>query len=229
MLDVSALLTVRLGNDLRALLTLMSMSLDSLKKQLALVEPASRDFIDLEEAVDGAFHIGRELVSSGRPSATERSMTNINELVAQLEPVLARVLGPQVRLRLELEAPEALVEAEAVELEWVFLNLATNSREAMPYGGDFTIRTASVDRQVGTPSQARRYIRITIGDTGHGLFGDARARAFDPFFSTREGAPGLGLTSVAMIVRSFQGWLHIDSNHSGTRIHIHLPTLSTSR
>ena len=87
------------------------------------------------------------------------------------------------------------------------------------------VNTASVDRPVGTPPRMRRFVRVTVTDTGQGLFGDARTRAFDPFFSTKEGAAGLGLTSVAMIVRNYQGWLHIESDHSGTSIHIHLPAL----
>jgi C4-dicarboxylate-specific signal transduction histidine kinase len=75
------------------------------------------------------------------------------------------------------------------------------------------------------PARKQRFVRVTVTDTGHGLFGEARTRALDPFFSTMEGAPGLGLTSVAMIVRNFQGWLHIETDSSGTSIHIHLPAL----
>jgi len=154
---------------------------------------------------------------------TSGLVDNVDRL--QLEGVLARVLGPQVRLALRLEATDAIVQAEAVQLEWVFLSLAANSKDAMPNGGNFLVHTASVDRPVGTPSRMQRFVRVTVTDTGHGLFGDARTRAFDPFFSTKEGAAGLGLTSVAMIVRNYQGWLHIESHRFGTNIHIHLPAL----
>lgn len=222
---VSALVTVRLGNDLRALLRLMSKSLDSLKQRLAAGDSMDHDFIDLEGAIDSAFHISRELISVGEPSRLDRAVVDVNELVAQLERVLSRVLGPDIPLTLRLEALEPIVQAEAVQLEWVFLNLAANSRDAMPNGGTFLIHTATVDRVMGTPSRKRRFVRVTVTDTGQGLFGDARARAFDPFFSTKEGAPGLGLTSVAMIVRNFQGWLHIETAPSGTSIHIHFPVL----
>ena len=139
------------------------------------------------------------------------------------------MLGPNIRVALQLDAVDAFVDADAVQLEWVFVNLAANSRDAMPDGGTFTIQTSSADRQVGTPPRTQRYIRVTVVDTGQGLFGDARTRACDPFFSTKDGAAGLGLTSVAMIVRAFQGWLHIESDHTGTRIHIHLPTLASAR
>jgi len=222
---VSALVTVRLGSDLRALLRLMSNLADSLRQQVAAAESTERDFIELEGAIDSAFHISRELIAVGEPSRLDHAVVDVNELVAQLEGVLARVLGPQVRLTLRLEATAAIVQAEAVQLEWVFLNLAANSKDAMPNGGNFLVHTVSVDRPVGTPSRTQRFVRVTVTDTGHGLFGDARTRALDPFFSTKEGAAGLGLTSVAMIVRNHQGWLHIESDHSGTSIHINLPAL----
>ena len=165
----------------------MSNPVDSLRQQVASGESTERDFIELEGAIDSAFHISRELIAVGEPSRLDRAVVDVNELVAQLEGVLARVLGPQIRLALRLEATDAIVQAEAVQLEWVFLNLAANSRDAMPNGGNFLVHTASVDRPVGTPSRMQRFVRVTVTDTGHGLFGDARTRAFDPFFSTKEG------------------------------------------
>ena len=204
----------------------MSNSVDSLKQRLAAGESTDRDFIELEGAIDSAFHISRALIAVGEPSRLDRSVVDVNELVAQLEGVLARVLGSNIRLALRLEAVDPLVQAEAVQLEWVFFHLASNSRDAMPNGGNFLVHTASVDRPVGTPSRMQRFVRVSVTDTGMGLFGDARTRAVDPFFSTKEGAPGLGLTSVAMIVRNYQGWLHIESDRAGTSIHINLPALT---
>lgn len=222
---VSTLVTVRLGNDLRTLLRLMSKSFDSLKQRVAAGESTEDDFIELEGAIESAFHISRELMAVGEPSRLDRSVVDLNELVAQLERVLARVLGPEVRVAFRLEAIDPIVQAEAVQLEWMFLNLASNSRDAMPNGGSFLIHTATVDRVMGMPPRKRRFVRVTVTDSGPGLFGAARTRAFDPFFTTKEGASGLGLTSVATIVRSFQGWLHIESAASGTSIHIHFPVL----
>jgi two-component system cell cycle sensor histidine kinase/response regulator CckA len=226
---VSVLVSVGLGNDLSVLLKIMSMSVDSLKRRLAVGESPDREFMELEGAIESAFQVSRELMTVGEPGVIERSVIDVNELVAQLEGVLSRVLGPEIQVSLRLEALDAMVQAHAVQLEWVFLNLAANGREAMPDGGTFTIQTTAADRQVGAPPRSQRYVCVTVSDTGPGLFGDARTRAFEPFFSTKEGAAGLGLTSVAMIVRNFQGWLHIESDQSGTRIHIHLPIVSSPR
>jgi signal transduction histidine kinase len=189
-------------------------------------ESTRREFIELEGAINSAFHISRELMGLRTPSVSGPSVVDVNELVAQLEGVFERVLGAGIRTTLHLDAVAPLVEAEAVQLEWVFLNLAANSRDAMPNGGRFSVQTMSVDRQVGTPPRTQRFVHVIVKDNGHGLFGEARLRACDPFFTTREGATGLGLTSAAMIVRGHHGWLHIESTESGTAIHIHLPALT---
>jgi signal transduction histidine kinase len=225
---VSSLVTIRLANDLRALLRVMSMCVESLRER---IEPddADRDFGDLEGAIDSAFHIVRELIATEGPQPDQAAVVDVNDLVVQLESVLTRVLGPQIRLTMRLDAADTIVEAEAVQLEWVLLNLAANSRDAMPNGGVFGIDTATVTRHIGVPSREVRYVRLTITDTGLGLAEEAYTRAFEPFFSTRDGRSGLGLTSVAMIVRRYRGWLHIDSDSAGTRVHIHIPALVRER
>jgi nitrogen-specific signal transduction histidine kinase len=121
------------------------------------------------------------------------------------------------------------IAAEAVQLEWVLLNLAANSQGAMPNGGLLEIQTASVTRHIAEQARDVSSIRVTVTDTGHGLSADVYARAFEPFVGTREDRAGLGLTSVALIVRRFRGRLDIDSDRTGTRVHIYLPALSPTR
>ena len=202
----------------------MSMCVQSLRERSLPDAAAERDLIELDGAIDSAFHIARELIAMDGDS-THVAVADVNDVVLQLEGVLARVLGSQIHLTLRLEAIDGLVEAETVQLEWVLLNLAANSRDAMPKGGLFEIRTASITRR----HDEVRYIRVTVTDTGPGLPDDVRARAFEPFVSTREGHAGLGLTSVAMIVRRFRGWIDIESDSTGTSVHIHLPALSPSK
>jgi two-component system, cell cycle sensor histidine kinase and response regulator CckA len=223
--SVSRLVTIRLGNDLRALLRLMSLSVQSLRERTGHDAAAERDLVELEGAIDSAYYIARELISTHAPQSGPPTVADVNEIVAQLEGVLARTLGSRIRLSLRLDAANGMVEAEAVQLEWVLLNLAANSRDAMPKGGLFEIQTALVTRRTDNAS----YVRVTVTDTGPGLSDDVRARAFEPFVSTREGHAGLGLTSVALIVRRFRGWLDIDSDAAGTRVHIHLPSLSRAQ
>jgi two-component system, cell cycle sensor histidine kinase and response regulator CckA len=222
---VSRLVTIRLGNDLRALLRLMSMCVQSLRERSATDTAAEHDFAELDGAIDSAFHIARDLVAMDEPPSGQAGVADVNELILQLEGVLARMLGNRIRVILRLQAVDGMVEAEAVQLEWVLLNLAANSRDAMPDGGLFEILTASVTRR----SDRAPYIRVTVTDNGPGMPEDVRTHAFEPFTSTREGRAGFGLTSVALIVRRFRGWVDIDSDTTGTSVHIHLPALSAAK
>ena len=222
---VSALVTVRLAIDLRSLSMLMSRSLNSLRQHLAFGESATGVFSELENAIESTLHISRELLALGPHSTGAAAAVNVNDLVARLESDLRRVLGPDVRVALRLDATDPLVHAEAAQLQWILLNLAAISRDGMRNGGDFAIRTVSADRQVGTPPRTRRFLHLTITDNGEGLFGDGRARPFESSFANGENGMALGLTTVATIVRNYQGWLHIEGSTHGTSIHIHFPTL----
>jgi two-component system, cell cycle sensor histidine kinase and response regulator CckA len=223
--SLSRLVTIRLGNDLRALLRLMSMSVESLRERWTTDAAAERDLVELDGAIHSAFQIARELITMDEPRSGQAAVTDVNELIVQLEGVLVRMLGDQIRMHLRIEAVDGMVEAETVQLEWALLNLAANSRDAMPNGGLFEIRTASVTRR----SDGVPYIRVTVTDSGPGMPEDVRARAFEPFVSTQEGRPGFGLTSVALIVRRFRGWVDIESDTAGTSVHIHLPALSAAK
>ena len=222
---VSTLVTIRLGNDLRTLLRLMSMSVQSLRERSTTDAATERDFVELDGAIDSAFQIARELIAMGEPPSGQTVVTDVNELILQLGGVLARMLGSQIRMSLRPDAIDGMIEAETVQLEWVLLNLAANSRDAMPDGGLFEIRTATLTRR----SDGVSYIRVTVTDTGPGMPEDVRDRAVEPFVSTREGRVGFGLTSVALIVRRFGGWVDVESDRTGTSIHLHFPARTASK
>ena len=223
--SVSRLVTIRLGNDLRTLLRLMSMSVQSIRDRSTTDPATERDLVELDGAIDSAFQIARELIGIDEPTAGQTMVADVNELILQLGDVLRRMLGSRVPLTLRLDAVDGMIEAETVQLEWVLLNLAANSRDAMPDGGLLEIRTATLTRR----SDGVSYIRVTVTDTGPGMPDDVRDRAFEPFVSTRDGRVGFGLTSVALIVRRFGGWVDVESDRTGTSIHLHFPALIASK
>jgi two-component system, cell cycle sensor histidine kinase and response regulator CckA len=203
----------------------MSTCVQSLRERSATDAAAERALVELDGAIDSAFHIAHELIAMDDPRSGAALVADVNELILQLEGVLVRMVGDRIHVNLRLDAVDGMVEAETVQLEWVLLNLAANSRDAMPDGGLLEIQTASVTRR----SDGVHYIRVTVTDSGPGMTEDVRARAFEPFISTREGHPGFGLTSVALIVRRFNGWVDIESDTTGTSVHIHLPALSAAK
>jgi signal transduction histidine kinase len=220
---ISALMVAQLANDLRNLLTVMVGCLDSIRQSVPSGSKADKTLGELDGAIDGAFYVSRELLALVTPNPHELGVSDVNDVVMQAYNVIERVLGNDIRLFVELAAEAPFVQTDAVQLEWLLLNLATNAADAMPHGGFLQIYTAITSPH--GESRRDRYVRLTATDTGRGMSTEAQDRAFEPFFSTKLGGAGLGLTSVAMIVRRLGGWLEVRHQRHGTRIDIYLPAL----
>ena len=189
-----------------------------------------QDFAAFETAIDNAFYLSRELIALGAPKAGEPGVLDVNDLLRHVRGMLERVLGPRVRLVYDLSATSPTVRAEAVQLEWMLLNLAVNGRDAMADGGTLTIETTSIDtaqKDVRAMARYQSYVRLTVRDTGGGMIPDVQMRMFEPFFTTKPGGTGLGLTAVAITNRLLNGSLHVRSNEPhGTEVNIYLPVVT---
>ena len=231
-LEFSALATAQLAQDLQLLLGIMIACVDSLSHRLGLMPP-DPDFEELNEAMDSAFHLSRELLTVvGLHNACGPPVIDLRELVERCRGRIQRVLGDDIRLVMNVERESMLVKATPVHLEWLLLNLAANSRDAMPHGGTLHIEIASMGRCVGPHEgsvRTDRFARLTVRDQGGGITDDVKTRMFEPFFTTKTQATGLGLTSVAVTVRALNGWLYVEVlENIGTVVHVLLPLHSES-
>jgi signal transduction histidine kinase len=123
------------------------------------------------------------------------------------------------------------VRADPQQIDQVLLNLALNSRDAMPLGGMIHIETANVACQNGgTPGLAPGdYVRLTFSDTGQGMDARTRSRIFEPFFTTKGKGKGtgLGLSTVRSIVERHGGTISVQSEPAkGTTFRIHFPRVA---
>jgi signal transduction histidine kinase len=226
----SALMVAHLANDLKLLLGTMLNCVDSIRARIPSAVDVEQDFAAFETAIDNAFYLSRELIALGAPKAGEPGVLNVNDLLRHVRGMLERVLGPRVRLVYDLSATSSTVRAEAVQLEWMLLNLAVNGRDAMADGGTLTIETTSIDtapKDVRAMSRYQSHVRLTVRDTGGGMIPDVQMRMFEPFFTTKPGGTGLGLTAVAITTRLLNGSLHVRSNEPhGTEVNIYLPVVT---
>jgi two-component system cell cycle sensor histidine kinase/response regulator CckA len=193
----------------------------------------SEDVEDLDEilrATDrGAALVRRVLVFSRRPSA-QIVPINVPVAVGEAEPLIRRLLGDSIEVRVESEEVPVVL-GDAGWIEEILLNLAANSRDAMPKGGTFVVRVSSVTRaeKVGrakSESQSGRFVVLTVSDTGAGMDEATRAHIFEPFFTTKEPGKGtgLGLASVCSIVTEARGSIEVESAPEvGTKFRILLP------
>jgi CheY-like chemotaxis protein len=147
--------------------------------------------------------------------------------------VLRRAVGEDIEVELSLGKQLGSVEVDAAELEVALLNLLVNARDAMPGGGRIQLRTrerelpAKYDPKAGEDERGTgRYVIISVEDNGSGMSPEVRARAMEPFFTTKEvgRGSGLGLSQVYGFAAQSGGYVTIDSSEGrGTTIELHLP------
>jgi two-component system cell cycle sensor histidine kinase/response regulator CckA len=182
-------------------------------------DPLARDEAEeIRSAVKRIDDVARQLSTFGPNRWHKGEPLDVHEVVSGLRAGLRRILGPGVALELFLEASSARVVARRDHLEHALWSVALNARDAMPEGGVLTIRT----RNLPDPSR----LELTVADTGVGMDESTRARAFEPFYSTkppRVGA-GLGLTVVAGIASALGGRIDLESApRRGTTLRMILP------
>lgn len=190
---------------------------------------AERDHAEfIREASHRAAALTRQLLSFGRGQGRDQQPADLNGIVLEVQPMLARLVGTDVELVHELEPHLLSIRCEAAALEQALVNLAMNARAAMPDGGTLTFRTDNVTLADHERSglAGGRYVRLTVADTGCGMEHDVAARAFEPFFTTRQTDPGsgLGLSTIYSIMRQLGGDISVATRPGkGSAFHLLFP------
>jgi len=151
--------------------------------------------------------------------------------VGNMTDMLGRILGEDVTLQLNYSGSPATVEADAGMMEQVLLNLSVNARDAMPRGGQLSVRISVVEVNEGhvqrhPEARTGRFVCVSKSDTGSGIPPENLSRIFEPFFTTKEvgKGTGLGLATVYGIVKQHQGWVEVESTvGKGTTFRIYIP------
>jgi CheY-like chemotaxis protein len=182
-------------------------------------------------AVDRGAKLSSQLLAFARRQPLDPMPLNISRRVRDMDDLLRRALGEDIEVETVLADGLWTTMADANQLENVILNLAINSRDAMPEGGKLTIETSNAvldDSYAGDMPDlaAGQYVMLAISDTGHGMPPEVAARAFEPFFTTKpEGVgTGLGLSMAYGFAKQSGGHIRIYSEvGAGTTIRLYLP------
>jgi CheY-like chemotaxis protein len=165
-----------------------------------------------------------------RKQVLRPELVDVNRIVANLEPMLRRLLHEDIELRIELGMGLGFIRVDGHQLEQVLLNLAINAKDAMPAGGVLTIRTARDEEnrsgQEGHEGRPGDYVILEVSDTGVGMDAQIQAHLFEPFFTTKEPGKGtgLGLAIVHGIVEQSGGFIAVHSReYLGTSFKLFLP------
>ncbi len=182
----------------------------------------------IEEYVQNAAELTKDLLGFARGGKYELKPTNINELIKHENRLFGRT-KKEISLHAKYAIRPWTVEVDRSQIRQALLNLYVNAGQAMPDGGDLLIQTENVtlngkDKPVVMASG--RYVKISVTDTGVGMDEAIREKVFEPFFTTREmgTGTGLGLASVYGIIKNHDGFLFVNSKKGvGTTFTIYLP------
>jgi PAS domain S-box-containing protein len=220
-------LTGGVAHDFNNLLAVVSSGIDILHT-LQLAGSGTRVLEGMRRAVDRGALLTQQLLSFARQQPLAPTVHHLNTLISGFEAVLRRAAGPLVRFELNLGSQLAQVSVDEARFEAALLNLVVNARDAMPDGGSLIVETRNATlaaNEVGT-LPAAEYVKVTVRDTGVGMSQDVRARAFEPFYTTKEAGKGtgLGLSQVYGFIVQSGGDVAIDTEEGfGTSIRLYLP------
>ena len=182
-------------------------------------------------AAERAANLTRQLLTFSRKQAIQPQTLDLNEMVASISGMLQRTLGEDIALQVRYSPTPARVYADPGMMDQILLNLAVNSRDAMPKGGQLVIVTDVVQiaedyAQRNAEATAGQFVRLTVTDTGCGIPPENLDRIFEPFFTTKQigKGTGLGLATVYGVVKQHGGWIKVSSEAGkGTTFDILLP------
>jgi PAS domain S-box-containing protein len=224
------------AHDFNNLLTVILGHVALLQLQESINPDQAAGLVEIAKAAERATNLTRQLLTFSRRQLFQPKPLDLNEVVANTSKMLQRLIGEHISLETHFAPGGAPVMADRTMMEQILINLAVNSRDAMPKGGCLIIQTTAIviseaDAPANPKARPGAFIRLKVTDTGCGIAPKEMERIFEPFFTTKEigKGTGLGLATVFGIVAQHHGWIEVESKvNAGAAFYIYLPRLPDS-
>ena len=219
-----------IAHDFNNLLSVIVMHTESTLDELNSGDPAKESVTAIQDAAQKAVALGRQLMAFSQKQAPQTELLDLNSVIGENHKMIRRLIGEDVKVVFN-PGPRLLVRADRGQLGQVIMNLAVNSRDAMPQGGVLEIQTCGVEfneeaAQLNPGARSGLYAILIVRDNGIGMDAETRARLFEPFFTTKGvgKGTGLGLSVVYGMISQAGGFITVASEQGkGTEFKVHLP------
>lgn len=219
-----------IAHDFNNIMGVVMLHADLLLEQMDKDDPKRRRVTEIRSASVRAASLTQQLLAFGRKQVLQPIVVNLNSVVSDTGKMLKRVIGEDIEIKTVLAENLNSIMADPNQMAQVIMNLAINSRDSMPDGGELIISTENVTiKEKGIlheAFQSGNYVKLTITDTGCGIPKEIQPRIFEPFFTTKEQGlgSGLGLSMAYGIVKQSGGYIFVTSEENeGASFEIYMP------
>lgn len=221
-----------IAHDFNNFITGITLCNHILARGMAEDDPRRRQVEEIDLAATRAALLTQQLLAFARRQVVQPRVLDLNRILASMTKLLRPLLGAEVQLATSISPEACTVHADPGQLEQVIMNLAVNARDAMSGGGTVSLETRRIEAGSGSREShpvdlvPGSWVTLSVTDTGIGMDAATQARAFEPFFSTKEPShgTGLGLSTVYGIVTQSGGQVHLKSAPGqGTTVTVYLP------
>ncbi len=199
----------------------------SFLKSLFSKEDLQYKYIEtIEKSAIKGVNLTENLLNLYRPSPPKLEIINLNNVLNEIVLLLEKSLE-NISIEKELFARISLIEGDRSQIYHAILNLLINAQESLVNGGKITLKTGEAEK--GEKGSAKKYVFISVKDTGHGIPKEIMGKIFEPFFTTKEPGKGtgLGLTMVSNIIKKHNGFIEVFSDvGNGAEFILYFPVTS---
>jgi PAS domain S-box-containing protein len=209
------------AHDFNNVLTVILGNTEALQELRGLPGDAVECIGQIEAAAQRASALTRQLLTFSRKEVAKEESIDPVAVIDRMRPMLSRLIGEHIRMEFRLPEGGTCVSADPAQLEHAVLNLVLNAADAMPRGGRLTVEVEHDGAET-----SKRYVKVSVTDTGVGIDPALMDQIFEPFFTTKPAGrgTGLGLSTVYGTVRQMGGWIQVDSQPGeGSRFTLCLP------
>lgn len=208
-------LATGIAHEIRNPLAIIKMIEQTMKSELVDNENAVHELDIIDEEIDRANRVIKELMEFGKPIKNQKGLYSVNTVIEDVLLIVSKYLDQHMVKVNFIHSEIPIIYIDRDQLKQAFVNLIFNATDAMPQGGEINIYTESRDN---------RWIKVVFADTGEGILEENLEKVFNPFFTTKDEGTGLGLSIVHRIIEEHDGVINVFSYMGeGTRFEILFP------